>query len=74
MHALLQASAAGQLLLGCALLGAYSGAQLLGGAAAKWALVGRLQPHPGYSFFGGLSLCRVLLLAVETPLGAQAAA
>ena len=66
----MQASAAGQLALGCGLLGAYSGALLLGGLAAKWALVGRLQPHTGYSIYSGLSLRRMLLVAVETSMGA----
>lgn len=64
-----QAPAAARVLAGGCAVGAYSGALLLWGAAAKWATVGRLQAHPGYSIYSGLSWRRMLMGAIEVPIG-----
>jgi hypothetical protein len=64
-----QASAGGQLLLGGAALAAYTAALLLWRAGAKWAILGRLQPHPGFAIYSGLSWRRMLMGAVELVSG-----
>ena len=65
-----QAPAAARVLAGGCALGAYTGALLLWGAAAKWAVVGRLEAHPGYSIYSALSWRRMLMGAIEVPVGA----